>query len=86
MRSTELPRWQDLERIHTSAAEVLRQAPRRARELTHCSICGVPLATHPRCRACTILVGPGHTYTRLWLGMCAGCLKLAARGLLGRTQ
>lgn len=35
----------------------VRTAPAPA---TSCTICGRPLAQHPRCRACSILMGPGH--------------------------
>lgn len=29
-----------------------------------CEICGVPWAEHPRCTACEIGIGPGHTDER----------------------
>ncbi len=38
-----------------------------------CPICGVLLREHPHCRACTILVGPGHVETGLVDGLCSSC-------------
>lgn len=47
--------------------------------LLACVLDGLPLCSHPRCRACGILVGPGHIELRLEArGRCASCSQLSA--------
>ncbi len=44
-----------------------------------CFTCGEPLRNHPRCRLCTILVGPGHVETTLVDGLCVSCAGFQER-------
>lgn len=55
--------------IRRRMAEPRRPAPRPA---STCAICGRPLQQHPRCRACGILMGPGHEEQGAG-DVCVGC-------------
>ena len=60
--------------VHQEATRLVQQSPRRPRlALSHCELDGIPLAEHPRCRLCRILVGPGHWRTELEDGLCDEC-------------
>jgi hypothetical protein len=43
---------------------------------THCTVCGLLAATHPRCRDCTVLIGPDHATKSLIDGLCASCWRV----------
>ena len=43
--------------------------------LSHCLICGQPVATHPKCRDCSIMIGPGHEEPVSYGGLCGACAR-----------
>lgn len=42
-------------------------------EPTHCAICAASLRAHPRCKACTVLIGPLHASKVRIDGTCRSC-------------
>lgn len=68
------------------------RARRRAQlvdSIAHCPKChvdlcwidGQPIATHVRCKACGILIGPRHVTTHMRDGLCPPCLDWRSKGL-----
>lgn len=60
----DLARWQRV----ASVTDVLRASG----ELCWC---GEHKRGHPKCRGCGVLVGQKHAETKLYNGLCAGCLE-----------
>lgn len=54
--------------VHPTAARIIEQSGKRC-----CKVCGRLLSSHPRCRRCGILAGPGHATTELLGGVCEDC-------------
>ena len=42
----------------------------------HCTVCGLLALGHPRCRDCTILIGPEHVEKALIDGLCLSCWRV----------
>lgn len=63
-----------------------RLYPERANStLAFCVVCGLPLLVHLRCRACSVLLGPGHEDSRGdERGLCGACCRYLA-GRLARV-
>lgn len=64
-----------LYRVHRQAADVIEETEFR------CQVegCGLPIRGHPRCRACTILIGPAHIETESHDGYCWSCRQAIER-------
>ena len=46
-----------------------------------CPVCGESLATHPECKGCWILFGPGHLEHPYRDGLCKTCYNARAKGI-----
>ena len=79
IRLESLPELDDLRALCPPLTRALEGHREQAQPGEQCQICGLPLASHPRCPACTILVGPGHLEERLHAGLCSSCLRYRQR-------
>lgn len=74
--------WRRAERPHPPdpfAEDQAHDEPASSATQQVCFTCGEPLDTHPRCRVCTILIGPGHIETTMVDGRCSSCLGFQER-------
>lgn len=83
---TQLPGWKVLEKVNPAGAVVAHRTPKLTYVIQFCVVDGLPLHSHPRCRSCMIMVGPGHVCESTTGGLCESCRRVIVRRQLRKLK